>query len=69
MILTFIIGKLTERTKSLFVAITLHAWVNIQMEFSHFNTHLAGGISLIIWTLLIWKWNSLPESRRISYNK
>jgi len=69
MILTLIIGKLTERTKSLFVAITLHAWVNIQMEFSHFNTYLAGGISLIIWTLLIWKWNRLPESRRISYNQ
>ena len=60
-ILTIIIGKLTDRTKSLLVAITLHSWVNIQMEFPHVNTHIAAGISVVIWTFMIWKWNPAPR--------
>jgi membrane protease YdiL (CAAX protease family) len=58
LLLTVIIGRLTDRTKSLMVAITLHSWVNIQFEFPHFNTLLAGGISLLIWAVLIWKWDA-----------
>lgn len=58
LILTYIIGKLTDKTKSLLIAITLHSWVNIQFEFAHINTHIAGGISILIWTILIWKWDN-----------
>lgn len=57
-LLTIIIGKLTDKTKSLLIAITLHSWVNIQFEFPHINSQIAGGISLIIWTFLIIKWNN-----------
>jgi membrane protease YdiL (CAAX protease family) len=58
LLVTVIIGRLTEKTKSLLVAITLHTWINIQFEFPYFNTQIAGGASIIIWILLIWKWNS-----------
>ncbi len=57
-ILTYIIGKLTDKTKSLLVAIALHSWFDILFEFSHPNTYIAGGLSIIIWIVLLWKWNS-----------
>lgn len=60
LILTFIIGKLTDKTKSLMVAITIHSWANIQFEFTHVNTHIAAVISLVIWFILIWKWDTKP---------
>ncbi|MCB0463880.1 MAG: CPBP family intramembrane glutamic endopeptidase [Flavobacteriaceae bacterium] len=65
LILTFVIGRLTDKTKSLLIAITLHTWVNIQFEFPHINTHIAGGVSLVIWTMLIWKWNSEQKKSKI----
>ena len=55
--LTIIVDKLTEKTKSLLVAITIHSWVNIQLEFTHLNIYIADGVSVIIRVLLIWKWN------------
>lgn len=69
LILTFIIGRLTDKTKSLMVAITLHSWINIQFEFSRINAHIAGGVSLIIWALLIWKWNGEQKEECLSENK
>src|SRR5690606_35834448 len=59
-LLTIIIGKLTDKTRSLFVAITLHSWVNIQFEYAHINTHIAGIVSVLIWTLLIIRWRRSP---------
>jgi uncharacterized protein len=56
LIMTIVIGKITERNKSLLVAVALHSWVNIQFEFAQFNTHLAGLLSLILWAILLWKW-------------
>ena len=67
-LLTIIIGKLTERTKSLLVAITLHSWVNIQFEFPGFNTQLAGAISVVIWTLLIWKWRTEKPATQAAFS-
>jgi uncharacterized protein len=58
LIMTYIIGKLTDKTKSLIVAVTLHSWVDIQFEYSHLNTHLAGVLSIIIWAVLLWKWDN-----------
>lgn len=64
--LTVILGKATDRTKSLMVPITLHAWANLQIEFGSFNAHLAGVISLIIWGWLLWKW---PQSNSLNPQK
>lgn len=64
LILTYIIGKLTDKTKSLLIAVTLHSWANIQFEFVHINTQIAGGISVLIWAMLIWKWEG--QKRDIS---
>jgi uncharacterized protein len=64
LILTYIIGRLTEKTKSLMVAITLHSWFDIQFEYSHINTYIAGVFSIIIWIVLLWKWN-IKENQAI----
>lgn len=58
-IITVVIGKLTNRTKSLLVAITLHSWINIQIEYNTLNTIIAGILSLIFWTYMIMKWKPL----------
>lgn len=62
-IITIIIGKLTDKTKSLMVAISLHTWLNIQFEYPHINTQVTAIIMVIVWGLLIWKWNKniLPK--------
>ena len=64
--LTLIIGKLTDRTRSLLVAITLHSWVNIQFEYAHVNTHIAGVVSILIWTALIIRWRRTDSDAPVS---
>jgi membrane protease YdiL (CAAX protease family) len=61
MILAFIIGKLTERTRALMVAITLHAWFNIMFEFPAMHTFITMGINVLIWFGLLYKWKSPTE--------
>ena len=56
-LLTIIIGKLTERTKSLFVAVTLHTWVNMLFEFDSINAFITVGLNIILWSFLILNWN------------
>ena len=57
-LLTIIIGKLTEKTKSLFIGLAIHSWVNIQFEFDGLNVRIAGIFALLLWTVLIIKWPS-----------
>lgn len=64
-ILTLIIGKLTEKTKSLLVAIALHSWINMLWEIPHLNTFLTFGVSIFIWYLLLRSW----PSTKITTNK
>jgi membrane protease YdiL (CAAX protease family) len=59
--LTFLIGKLTERTKSLFVAMTIHTWFNILFEFSSINTYITVSINLLVWVYLIYNWKGEDE--------
>lgn len=63
--LTFLIGKLTERTRSLFVAMAIHTWVNMLFEYNSINTYIATGINILLWVYLIynWKGNSEETSR------
>lgn len=58
MALTFLIGKSTNRTKSLLVAVTFHSWFNIVTEFPHINTAVAASVSIILWFILIRRWES-----------
>lgn len=55
-ILTVIIGKFTNRTKSLLVAVSLHSWINILFEFPNINTYLTLLVSVVFWCFLLMKW-------------
>lgn len=67
-IISFIMGKLTDKTKSLVIAVTIHAWINILVEYNNMATFVIFGLSLPFWTYLIWKWNKpipFPELKKI----
>jgi len=55
-IISYLLIKLTEKTKSLFIPVTVHAWINTLFEFSSTTTFIVFGLSLPFWAFLIWKW-------------
>jgi membrane protease YdiL (CAAX protease family) len=55
-IISYIIGEATDRSRSLIVAVTLHAWIDILAEFNNTATMVVFGLSLIFWTYMILTW-------------
>lgn len=55
---SYIIGMGTDRSKSLVVAVTFHAWVNILAGFGSIAVYIVFGISIIYWILLLYYWDS-----------
>lgn len=51
-----IIGKLTDRTRSLIVAVSLHAWLNILFELRTPYTYVIFALTLIYWFFLLRSW-------------
>ena len=56
-IVSFLMGRLTDWTKSLVIAVTIHSWINILFEFNTTATFVIFGLSLPFWTYLIWTWD------------
>lgn len=56
-LLSFIAGRLTDRTRSLVVAVTMHAWINILFEFQSTATFIIFGLSIPFWAAMLWYWN------------
>lgn len=56
-ILSFIIGRATDKSKSLIVAVTLHAWVNIIFEYESTGTYIVFGLSIPFWIYMLWSWD------------
>jgi membrane protease YdiL (CAAX protease family) len=55
-IISYVMIKLTEKTKSLFIPVTLHAWINTLFEYSSTTTFIIFGLSLPFWAYLILRW-------------
>jgi uncharacterized protein len=55
-ILSYLLGYATERSKSLLVPVTLHLWANFLIESPHWVTFLSAGLSAILWFYLLYKW-------------
>jgi hypothetical protein len=49
--------KLTEKTKSLIIPVTIHAWIDTLFEFSSTTTFIIFGLSIPFWAYLIWSWD------------
>ncbi len=56
-IISYSLIKLTDRTKSLVIAVTVHSWINILFQYSSTTTFVIFGLSLPFWTYLIWTWD------------
>lgn len=55
-LLSFVIGVAVERSRSLCVAVTLHAWIDIAIRLRTERTFIVCGISILFWILLLWRW-------------
>jgi membrane protease YdiL (CAAX protease family) len=56
MIFSFLIGEATDRSRSVVVAVTLHAWIDILAEFTTTGTIVVFVLSLFYWAYLLWTW-------------
>ena len=56
-LISFIMGRATDRSKSVVVAVTLHAWIDILAEFSQAATYIVFGLAIPFWIYLLWKWS------------
>jgi membrane protease YdiL (CAAX protease family) len=57
-IISFIMGKATEKSRSVIVAVTLHAWIDILAEFNQIATYIVFGLAIPFWVYLLWKWEN-----------
>ena len=55
-LLSAVIGECTERTRSLAVAVTLHAWMNIAMEFGDSRVWAVLAGCVVFWAWMLWRW-------------
>ena len=55
-VLSAVIGECTERTRSLAVAVTLHAWMNIAIEFGDVRVWAVLAGSVVFWAWMLWRW-------------
>jgi membrane protease YdiL (CAAX protease family) len=62
-IISFALIKLTDKTKSLVIAVTVHSWINILFEYSSPTTFIVFGLSLPFWAYLIWTWEKPLQLR------
>jgi len=53
---SFLLGFVVERTDSLLLAVTLHAWLDIAVDSSGTYLMWAALACIPLWTWLIWTW-------------
>ena len=66
-VLSALIGEATDRSRSLTVAITLHAWINLLFEMPHLATYLVAGAAVPFWLYLLYKWPQ-PKQAAVALN-
>ncbi|WP_338815700.1 CPBP family intramembrane glutamic endopeptidase (plasmid) [Bernardetia sp. Wsw4-3y2] len=57
-IISVILGKAIEKTKSLFVVVTLHAWIDILIEFGSTGTYIVFACCIPVWIYMILTWEN-----------
>jgi membrane protease YdiL (CAAX protease family) len=61
-VLAFLIGKAAEKSKSVTVAVTLHAWFDMLFEFGAWQTYLVFALSVPFWIYMLSAWNKKRRS-------
>jgi len=62
-LLSYLLGESVNRTKSLVVAVTLHAWYNLLFEFGDTTTYLIFSCSVVFWIVLLLNWKHENKKR------
>lgn len=60
-VLSVILGIATDRSKSIMVAVTLHAWVDILADGGSPATYIVFGLSVPFWFFMLRFWNKKTE--------
>lgn len=55
-VLSFLLGQGVERSRAIAVAVTLHAWMNLALEFASPTTWTVLALSIPFWAWLLWTW-------------
>ena len=56
-LISWIIGEATDRSRSLVVAVTLHAWVNLLFELGRYPiTYVVSLLAVAFWIYLLLTW-------------
>jgi membrane protease YdiL (CAAX protease family) len=53
---SWLIGEATERSRSVIVAHTFHAWINLVVEFYSPGALIVFGVSILYWGWMLWTW-------------
>lgn len=56
-LLTYIMSKITDRTKSLVTVVTIHMWFNVLVENGCTAVYIVFGLSLVFWTVMYLSWD------------
>jgi uncharacterized protein len=62
---SFLMGRATDRSKSLVVAVTLHAWIDILAEYWGTGTLVVFGLSIPFWIYMLSKWEADADRRTV----
>jgi len=59
--LSIVIGEASDRSRAVLVAVTLHAWMNLVLEFPGVGTHAVLALAIPFWGWMLWKWPDAAE--------
>lgn len=67
-LLSFIIGKAADKSKSVIIAVTIHAWLDLLFEFGNLWVYIIFGLSVIFWIYVLRSWdkNQAPADSNTS---
>jgi membrane protease YdiL (CAAX protease family) len=59
--LSFLFGESVNKSKSIIVAVTFHAWYNLLFEFGNKTTYIIFSFSLLFWVFMLLTWDKKIE--------
>ncbi|MCB9237413.1 MAG: CPBP family intramembrane metalloprotease [Flammeovirgaceae bacterium] len=65
-VLSFLFGESVNKSKSIIVAVTFHAWYNLLFEFSNKTTYIIFSISVLFWVFMLLTWDKKIEFKKLT---
>ncbi|HRK54083.1 MAG TPA: CPBP family glutamic-type intramembrane protease [Cyclobacteriaceae bacterium] len=64
--LSYVFGESVNKSKSIIVAVTLHAWYNLLFEFNNINTYIIFSIAVIFWIVMLLNWDKKIKLEKVT---